>query len=166
MIRRIPLLLLFAAFGLPLAGCGDDRKRPSSADRAAMDRFAEGTRKWRIEGTEPWNSAFKRGTPALIAEGPALEAKMESAIRLISSGANGVTEPTIRRSLQRLAATYRGKLAAIRQIDRAGYSMAAIQAGLSELAKQGTATKRAWEAYVAQARKTWNANPLAGLDLG
>ena len=166
MNRQLSLVLLVAVVALPAAGCGEDQKRPSSADRAAMDRFAEGTRKWRIEGTEPWNSAFKRGTPALMAEGPALEAKMESAIRMISSGANGVTEPSIRRSLRRLAATYRGKLAAIKQIDRAGYSMSAIQAGLGELAKQGTATKRAWEAYVAQARKTWNANPLAGLNLG
>lgn len=166
MRRVLPLILIASLLGIPAVGCGDDQKRPTSEDRAAMDRFAAGVRKWRKQGTEPWNAAFTSGPAALQSQGPALEAKMQSAIREIKAGANGVSEPAVRKRLKALAATYSGKLAAISQIDNAGYSMSAIQAGLAGLKKQGAATKRAWEAYVAQVTKTWNENPLSGLNLG
>lgn len=166
MRRYIPLALVVALVTVPVAGCGDDQKRPSSEDRVAMDRFADGARQWRNEGTEPWLKAFNVGSGRLAEVAPAAEAKMEAAIRTMSGGANGVAEPKIRRRLRAIVSTYRAKLAAVRSIDSAGYSMATINEGLAELKRQGIATEKAWNAYVAEAKRIWNSNPLAGLKVG
>lgn len=161
------LLCGLAVLGsLSAGGCGDDQKKVSASDRAAFDRFADGARQWRRQGSDPWLKAFNEGGGSLAAAAPTVEAKMKSAINTMSSAANEISEPAVRKSLQRLVATYRLKLAAIESIDGERYSLARIRDGLDQLKQAGTATKKAWEAYVANAKKTWNSNPLAGLKVG
>jgi hypothetical protein len=156
-----------SALGMVAAtGCGDDQKKVTASDRAAFDRFADGARQWRRQGSDPWLKAFNDGGGQLAVVAPTVEAKMQASINKMSSAANDISEPTVRKSLQRLVGTYRAKLAAIKGIDSERYSLARIRQGLDELKSAGVATKKAWESYVSKAKKTWNANPLAGLNVG
>jgi len=160
------LCCLVAAGSLTAAGCGDDQKKVSSADRAAFDRFADGARDWRRQGSDPWLKAFNEGGGQLAVVAPTVEAKMQASIKQMKSAANDISEPAVRKALLALVATYGQKLEAIKGIDSERYSLARIKAGLDELKAAGTQTKKAWEAYVAKAKKTWNSNPLAGLKVG
>jgi hypothetical protein len=78
----------------------------------------------------------------------------------------GVTDPQVRASLERLVGTYRAKLQAVKKVDNAGYSLATLKQGLTDVKADGVATQKAWNAYVAQAKKAWDSNPLAGLNVG
>ncbi len=166
--RALALVLCgLAALGsLTAVGCGDDQKKVSSADRAAFDRFADGARDWRRQGSDPWFKAFNQGGAQLATVAPTVEAKMQASISKMKSAANDISEPAVRKALLGLVATYGQKLDAIKGIDSERYSLARIKAGLDELKAAGVQTKKAWDAYVAKAKKTWNANPLAGLKVG
>ena len=109
---------------------------------------------------------FVGGQLVLAVVAPTVEAKMQASIKQMKSAANDISEPAVRKALLALVATYGQKLDAIKGIDSERYSLARIKAGLDELKAAGTQTKKAWEAYVAKAKKTWNSNPLAGLKVG
>ena len=148
--------------GASLAGCGDD-KSVSSGDRAALDSFADGVRNWQRQGSEPWNRAFKQGGTALADAAPKAEAALTKSTTQITSAANGLSEPEVRKPLQQLARSCASKTATIKQIDANTGSLSEIGVGLSELQADGVATQKAWDVWVAAAKKKWNANPLAGL---
>jgi hypothetical protein len=158
----VALIAVAVPAGASLAGCGDD-KSVSSGDRAALDSFADGVRSWQREGSQPWNRAFKQGGTALADAAPKAEAALTKSTRQIKAAANQLSEPEVREPLQRLAKTCAAKTSAIKQIDSNTGSLSAINAGLSQLQADGVATQKAWEAWVAAAKKKWNANPLAGL---
>ena len=165
-LTRITAALLCAAMGASaLAGCGGD-KQVSSSDRDAFDQFASGVRQWKKDGAGPWLAAFKQGTAPLEAAAPQVEANMQKSINTMSSAANKISVPPVRSKMQSLVSTYRGKLNAVKSIDSAGYSPSAIADGLAQLKTEGTATLKAWKAYVAAAQKEWKTNPLSGLNLG
>mgnify|MGYP006949113388 CR=1 FL=1 len=145
-------------------GCGDN-KSVSSSDRAALDSFTDGVRKWQLQGGDPWNRAFKQGGAALATEGPKAELALTKASQQITAASNRISEPEVRAPLQQLAKTCAAKTTTIKKIDANTGSLAAIGAGLGELKADGAATKRAWDAWVAAAKKKWDANPLAGLKI-
>ena len=166
-VRRVlHLTLLTAAITAFAVGCGDTVKQPTPADRDALDQFAAGARQWRHTGSEPWNKALLAGNATLATEGPKAEAKMKAAIQTMDKAAAGVTDPKVRASLERLVATYRAKLTAVHKVDTAGYSLATLKQGLTDLKADGVATQKAWNDYVRQAKKAWDSNPLAGLNVG
>jgi len=162
------VLLALVAVVIPaggvLVGCGDN-KSVSSSDRAALDSFTDGVRKWQLQGGDPWNRAFKEGGAALATEGPKAELALTKASQQITAASNRISEPEVRAPLQQLAKTCAAKTATIKKIDANTGSLAAIGAGLGELKADGAATKRAWDAWVAAAKKKWDANPLAGLKI-
>ncbi len=145
-----------------LGGCGDD-KSVSKSDRAALDSFADGVRQWQRKGSQPWNTAFKQGGSALTAVAPQVESAMSKASKQITAAANKIEEPEVRKPLQRLAKTCSAKTATIKEIDSNSNSIAAMSEGLNQLESDGVATQKAWDAWVAAAKKKWDANPLAGL---
>jgi hypothetical protein len=163
---RLGLLAALIAVSVPagatLAGCGDD-KSVSSSDRAALDSFSDAVRSWQREGSQPWNRAFKQGGTTLAEAAPKAEAALTKSTRQITAAASQLSESEVREPLQRLAKTCAAKASAIKQIDSNTGSLSAINAGLSQLQADGVATEKAWEAWVAAAKKKWNANPLAGL---
>ncbi len=156
------LFTLSASGAVLLGGCGDD-KSVSKSDRAALDSFTDGVRNWQRQGSQPWNKAFKVGGGALTAAAPSAEQAMTKASKQITAAANKLSDPEVRKPLQRLAKTCSAKTATMKQISSNTGSISAIGAGLSELQADGDATQRAWDAWVAAAKKKWNANPLAGL---
>jgi hypothetical protein len=166
-VRRAFNLTVFTAVIAAFAvGCGDTVKQPTPADRDALDQFAAGARQWRRTGSEPWNRALSAGNATLATEGPKAEAKMKAAIQKMDTAASGVTDPNVRSSLERLVDTYRAKLKAVHKVDSAGYSLATLKQGLTDLKADGVATQKAWNDYVRQAKKAWDSNPLAGLNVG
>ena len=165
-MRRILLLALVVTLGCGAAACGEPDRQVSSSDRAALDQFADGVRQWRREGTEPWNKALAAGNMKLSQVAPEAEANMKKAIAKMDAAARAVSEPNVRAALERMVGTYRAKLASVHKVDTAGYSLATLKEGLNDLKADGTATLKAWNAYVKQAKEAWNANPLAGLNVG
>ena len=166
MVKRLTAAFLIAVAGLSAASCGDTPKQVPSADRTALDNFAAATREWRRQGTEPWNKALAAGQAELAIAGPKAESHMAKAIREMDAAAKSVSNPKVRRSLEAMILTYRAKLAAVRKVDTAGYSLARLKQGLVDLKAAGAETQKAWNAYVKQAKAEWNSNPLAGLKVG
>ena len=91
---------------------------------------------------------------------------MAGAISKMDASAAKVTDPTVRARLRALITTFKGKLAAVRTVDNAGYSLDSIKSGLTQLKAEGVRTEQAWNGFVAATKKAWNANPLAGLKVG
>ena len=166
MRRNLNLAVVSAAIVAFAVGCGETAKQPTPADRDALDQFAAAARQWRHSGSEPWNRALTAGNGALATAGPKAEANMSAAIHAMEKAVAGVTDPKVRASLEQLVATYRAKLQAVKKVDNAGYSLATLKQGLTDLKADGIATQKAWNAYVAQAKKAWDPNPLAGLNVG
>lgn len=165
-LSRVLITVVIAAIGCGAIGCGEPDRQVSPEDRAALDRFSDGVRQWRREGTEPWNKALAAGNVKLAEVAPKAEASMKKAIAAMESAANDVSEPKVRAALQRMVATYRAKLASVHKVDNAGYSLTTLKEGLNDLKADGKETLKAWNAYVKQAKQAWNANPLAGLNVG
>ena len=163
-VTFLALVMLSASTAVLAGGCGDD-KSVSKSDRAALDSFADGVRNWQRQGSQPWNKAFKVGGGALTAAAPSAEQAMSKASKQITAAANKLSEPEVRKPLQRLAKTCSAKTVTMKQISSNTGSISAIGAGLSQLQAEGDATQRAWDAWVAAAKKKWNANPLAGLKI-
>lgn len=166
MRNRLVAAVVIAVSGVSIAACGDAPKQATPADRAALDRFASAVRDWRREGTEPWNRALAAGKAKLAVASPTVESAMRKAIGEMDAAAADVSDPKVRSALERLVATYRAKLAAVHKVDSAGYSLATLKQGLTDLKAAGADTLQAWNGYVRQAKAAWNSNPLAGLNVG
>jgi hypothetical protein len=162
----VPALLVIALAGSVTSACGGADRTVPSADRAAFDDFAAAQRQWTRDGTVPWNKAFAAGSGQLATAGPKAEAAMAGAISKMDASAAKVTDPTVRARLRALITTFKGKLAAVRTVDNAGYSLDSIKSGLTQLKAEGVRTEQAWNGFVAATKKAWNANPLAGLKVG
>lgn len=159
------LLVLAATCTASLSACGGD-KQVSSSDRTAFDDFAQGARSWQRSGAGPWMAAFKGGAGELSAAAPGAQASMQRSIDTMSSASKRISVPAVRKTMAAMVATYRAKLATLKQISAGTGSMAQIRTGLTDLATEGKTTLAAWKAYVRAAKAEWSANPLSGLKIG
>ena len=162
-------MMLAIVVALSLQACGGPTKTVPATDQTAIDQFTDAARRWTIEGSDPWYTAFKSGDPAkLSAVAPAAESAMSSSVAAMAAAASKLGTVPVRTRLIGLVATYRAKLAAIREIDSASNdgSPTRLQAGIADLKAAGTAAVVAFRGFARSAKQSWGSDPLSDFKIG
>jgi len=167
--RLLVAFLTITAIGFALSGCGGTTKSVPPADQQAIDSFTDSARRWTVQGADPWYAAFKSSNPVrLAAVSPKAEGAMAAAVSTMQKSAEGIATPEVRAPFEKLVASYRLKLAAVKQIDQASQagSISGVRIGVTQLQQAGVSAAKAFKAYAVAAKKKWGSDPLSEFKIG